>query len=143
MNNTYKLVGTLNFYSVLPAFVYPIFEKDGIFYLQITKDLSSINSYSEILKETDIKRIKFFNKNTKLVDIKKEYKVGDKCILAFQVDNDNIFVSCFTFFISYIKDFHTEDKLLKEEIDILIKDYNEAIEKDKFTNKYNTKKLKK
>jgi len=119
-DENYKFVGIINPFDIYPDFVYPIFEKNGKYYFQKTNN-TSITVFNEIKDNFRIEKIYLLNNEiASYINIKDQYSVGDEAIVAFQLEKDKIIISDIANFISYIKDFVTDDHILIEKIDTLL-----------------------
>ena len=121
-NNYYKLIGTINIFGIYPDFVYPVFERNGKYYLQHSED-NIIDYFIEIskIKRLNMTRYLKMNFNT---NINNNYTVGDNPIFAFQIDKNNIFISGIDDFIKFISCFETDDPVLSEQISEFIDNVN-------------------
>ena len=116
----YNLIGVITSLNDCADFVRPVFEYNGKYYFQYGKN-GVITNFKEIPKELK-KRVALLNQinistNTNL---KKEYTIGEDPIIVLRLDRKNYFLSDINNFISYIKEYKTEDEMLKEDIDTLI-----------------------
>lgn len=114
MKDNYRLTRVINIFGIYPDFVYPIFEKDGKYYLQHSEN-NAIDNF------IDISEKKRFNALPHLeikpnINIKDTYTLGDRPIYAFQIDKDNIFISEINDFIKFVSNFQTDDHVLTEQI---------------------------
>ena len=116
----YNLIGVITSLNDCADFVRPVFEYNSKYYFQYGKN-GVITNFKEIPKELK-NRVALLNQinistNTNL---KKEYTIGEDPIIVLRLDRKNYFLSDINNFISYIKEYKTEDEMLKEDIDILI-----------------------
>ena len=116
----YNLIGVISSLNECADFVRPVFEYNGKYYFQYGKG-GIIYTFKEIPKEFK-NRITLLNNinistNTK---IKKEYIIGDDPIIALRMNKENYFLSDIHNFMLFIKEYKTDDEILKEEIDTLI-----------------------
>lgn len=112
--NNYRLVGIINIFGIYPAFVYPIFEKDGKYYLQHS-EVNVIDCFVETSKNKRLSMVHYSEINPNL-NIKNIFTIGDEPIFAFQVDKNNVFISEIDDFIEFINIFQTDDHVLSEQI---------------------------
>lgn len=132
-NNYYKFVGVINFFGLYPDFVYPIFERDGKYYFQKTRN-TLITSFNEIKDNLRINMINFLDKETtKFINIKESYSIEDEAVVAFQTDKNEFLISDTSSFVSFISSFVTEDHILIEEIDGFL----DNVKRKKLTKKKN------
>lgn len=123
-NNNYKLVGIIDSLSDFPDFVRPVFEKEGKHYFQYGKN-GIICTFKEIPKEMSnrVLNLDDVKINTNM-EIKEMYTLGDNPVICFRLNKDTYFISDIDNFVPFIKEFNTDDDILKEEIDYLIDGIN-------------------
>lgn len=119
---TYLLYGFINLHAVFPAFVYPVFidDEDGSYYLEDGKDII-IHAFHKI-DQDDLIRLYRFSMGA--VDLKRQYKVGDKTVYAFMESPDKIIYGDeirVTAFLAEYKE-QTLDSLLIQEIEDFLRD---------------------
>jgi len=115
----YNLIGVIDSQYICASFVRPVFEYGGKRYFQYGKN-GIISIFKEIPKEFRNRIISFDQINVSTnTDLKKEFSVGDNPVIALRLDLKNYFLSDIDNFMEFIKEYQTEDELLKEEIDIL------------------------
>lgn len=122
-NDIYKLVGIINIFGIYPDFVYPIFERNGKYYLQHFQS-NAIDSFIETSKSKRLNMIRYLEINPN-INIKKIYTVGDKPIFAFQITKDNVFFSEIDNFVNFVSNFETDDHVLSEQISEFIDDFKQ------------------
>jgi len=109
----YKLVGALNIYEYTQDFVYPVFERDGLFYLIESKN-NKIKEFKLIINKNQLSKFYNFNSdNTTYTNTKKLYIVGDKVPYIFQTDKNKFLVLDLKTCLDFIKTFNTNDEVLK------------------------------
>lgn len=120
MQSNYKLVGILNLFDIVPDFVYPIFERDSQYYF-ITGDQEDLKTEGfEVVKDAAVKRI------IRLSDLKinefkqREFSKESNPIFAFQVSETEVYFGFFEEIKEFLKDFETEDEILKVTIEDFI-----------------------
>ena len=113
----YKLVGILNMFNLLPDFIYPIFEKDNKYYL-LTGDMKTktIETFKKV-KESKVDDITFI-KDMK-TNIKDEIilTISSSPIFGFQTSKDEVYFGKYEEMVKFLREFETDDKLLKEQIE--------------------------
>lgn len=119
---TYLLYGFINLHAVFPAFVYPVFvdDEDGSYYLEDGKDII-IHAFHKIDQDDLIGLYRF---SMGVVDLKRQYKVGDKTVYAFMESPDKIIYGDeirVTAFLAEYKE-QTSDSLLIQEIEDFLRD---------------------
>ena len=62
MASSYRLVGILNMFDVIPEFVYPVFEYEGNFFIQDRTSVNQILSFELLMNDNLIKSIIPLNK---------------------------------------------------------------------------------
>lgn len=111
----YKLIGFLNLFDVVPDFVYPVFESDGLYYFQdeyhgkIT-DFVLVKSsvHSMITKTSEYKQI---------LGIKKvELGIGSRSIYSFQIEKNKVVCGEDIFMLKFFQTYTTSNKAVKKEI---------------------------
>ena len=107
----YKLIGSLDIFGVLPDIIWPIFEKDGKYYFQHCENYITIEEFAEM--DYKCEEVVMIEEN---YPVKRYYKLGDEPVVAFKLDNDNIFFGTFDEFNLFIKDINIEDEMLLERI---------------------------
>ena len=116
----YNLIGVTTSLNNCADFVRPVFEYNGKYYFQYGKN-GVITNFKEIPKELKnrIALLNQINISTN-INLKKEYETGEDPVIALRLDRTNYFLSDINNFIKFIKEYKTEDEILKEDIDILI-----------------------
>ena len=94
--------------------------------MKITKINDSVlagKTYFEILDLLYSKNLDDVKINTNM-EIKEMYTLGDNPVICFRLNKDTYFISDIDNFVPFIKEFNTDDDILKEEIDYLIDGIN-------------------
>ena len=120
MVDEYKLVGFLNVFGIIPDFVYPVFEKNNIYYYQDgTK--TAIKRFIPI-KNNDISRISFFKEFQQLNFEAPSFvvKLNSPPLDAFQPNSDTIVCGTAPYLSEYLSTYNTDNKVLANEIESLI-----------------------
>lgn len=110
----YKLIGVINPDGHVPAFVYPIFENNGEWYLQLSSNYLEITKFYQVICPEGRTLITSPNK---LANIKDNYEVGDEPVIAFQANAENYFVGTYDEFIDFIKNIEIKNKKVSKKID--------------------------
>jgi len=127
----YNLIGVITSLNECADFVRPVFECNDKYYFQYGKN-GIINTFKEIPKQLKNRVILLNQINVSTnINLKKEYLVGDEPIIALRIDRKNYFISDINNFILFIKEYKTEDEMLKEDIDMLIDCVNRKNKKKK------------
>lgn len=111
----YRLIGFLNLFSVVPDFVYPVFENDGLYYFQdeyhgkvIDFVLVKSSVHSMITKTNEYKQI---------LGIKKAVlEIGSKSIYSFQIEKNKIVCGEDVDMLKFFQTYTTHNKAIKKEI---------------------------
>ena len=116
----YNLIGVISSLNECADFVRPVFESNGKYYFQYGRN-GVIYTFKEIPKEfkNRITLLNQINMSTNTA-LKKEYTIGDDPVIALRLDKENYFLSDIHNFMLFIKEYKTDDEILKEEIDTLI-----------------------
>ena len=120
-NKTFKLVGVINYFDIFPAFVVPIFicEQNGKKYMQEGEwGTLTLNNFYEIepyrdLRDGKVVLLENVNKND---FTSAEYTIDSKPVFIFQISANDYFVGDADSMKVFLKDYTTEDPILKEEI---------------------------
>jgi len=107
----YILKGIININDYYMDIVYPVFKKDGLFYMQKIKD-HKIENFELITNIKLLKKIKVFEKGITNNLTKQGYSVGSNAFYAFQTDDNDVFVSTIDGFIKFLKTMKINDSLL-------------------------------
>ena len=136
----YKPIGILNVLGSTPAEVNVVFSgRDNNLYCGFIDDKAKSDRkfiYDEFypLNAEKIERVKKFNElKCETHEIKEEYSIGDKVIIAYQIDENNVFVGEKDKYLSFLKQYKNtlninHDNLLSEEINETIKYYEFKID---------------
>lgn len=129
-NFQYKLIGALNLHGYTSDIVYPIYEKEGIYYFQNTKK-GIIESFSKIQTEFMISRIKHLtNENTNFVGVKRFYTIADKEPHIYQINSNAYFVSDLKNFIDFLKRTKITNLEVRMSVNSFIKEHECYLEKE-------------
>ena len=94
----YKLVGTLNYFDIVPDILYPIFQDtEGNFYFAYSDIIDGEEEYTikefQPVGEDSIPRIKFLsNTNNTTESVEEYYGIGDIIVQAIEESEDNIYI---------------------------------------------------
>ena len=120
MENKYKLVGFLNMFSVIPDFVYPVFEcdEDKKLYFQREEDKDLSKSLGFVLiKEDALDKVVFLEnmnhnqKNTQVIS-----SIHSELIFGFHVSENEVVFGNYEYFKNFFETFQTDKKFLINEI---------------------------
>lgn len=126
MVSSYRLVGILNMFDVIPEFVYPVFEYEGNFFIQDRTSVNQILSFELLMNDNLIKSIIPLNKfRITFPNQKVNYSDGDDVLIGFQLSEDELFLGNFEAFKEYAKDLQIEDEFMKVEIPYYIEEMNQ------------------
>lgn len=111
----YKLIGFLNLFGVIPDFVYPVFENDGLYYFQdeyhgkvIDFVLVKSSVHSMITKTNEYKQILGIRKAV--------LEIGSKSIYSFQIEKNKIVCGEDVDMLKFFQTYTTDNKAIKKEI---------------------------
>lgn len=123
-NKTFRLTGVLNPVGVIPGFALPVFtcEQDQKWYMEEgDEDTLTINSFFSIESYKSKKNV------VSLEDIKKNditaptLTIYSEPLFVFQISAEEYFIGYGEEMKAFLKDYKTEDVLLKEEIEDFMK----------------------
>lgn len=110
MYKTYKLIGFINLFDIVPDFVYPIFENGGQFYFQHGKS-NHIEEFVRVKHSVYDRIIPVPSDSSIFVSL------VSKPIYAFQYDINHIEHGTAEQLSAFLNNTQTEDLILKNEID--------------------------
>ena len=123
----YRLIGFLNIFDIIPDFLYPIFQNKDKYYFQDgcndkIKNFVPVKSsvYSMIRKSNEFKEI--IGESNVILTTKSDP------IYAFQIESEKIVCGESKYILEFFKTYSTNDKNLKEEIEDLKKELNNAVD---------------
>ncbi len=117
MNKSYKLVGYLNFFDIVPSIIYPIFaDNDNDLYWAFSSvdDYFCVYYYTEFLKlPTKYKKsVKFFkDTNTKLEIINEYYQLGDLVLAGIELSDNEAYIGSIDKYYEFITQY--KEKVIK------------------------------
>ncbi len=142
--NKYKLVGTLNYFDIIPEIILPVFQdEENNFYMAYSdssdEDLEkyTIKGFTPF-KEDDVIRIKFLsNANNEMEEVNEYYEVGDIIIQAMEENENSIYIGRIDKFSTHLENFVNTLKTEEEKnfFNEILGDYKSIVEE------MNTKKL--
>lgn len=119
-NETYKLVGFMNLFDIVPGFVYPVFQysEDHLFYFQdANEETLKVDGFC-LISDSHCSLITFFNDSIKTNEFSSiESSIGSKPIFAFQVSKDFVQIGFYKDLKKFFKSFKTTSSILQAEID--------------------------
>lgn len=116
MRETYKLVGILDLFGVVPNFVYPVFEKNGQYYFLVCdKNFKEIERF-EPVKDSCVSRIVYLSNLKTNMFQQTDFSKNSEPIFVFQLSEDEIFVAPISEAASFFETFKTENSILKKKI---------------------------
>lgn len=119
-NETYKLVGFMNLFDIVPDFVYPVFQssEDHLFYFQDANEETLTLDGFCLISDSHCSRITFFNDSIKTNKFSStESSIGSKPIFAFQVSKNFVQIGFYKDLKKFFKSFETTNSILRAEID--------------------------
>lgn len=112
----YRLIGFLNMFEIVPDFVYPVFRRENILYIQTgendqLKEYVALKPtiYSRIIRFSDIDTIRGIKKNTILTLLSRP-------LYAFQLKEKEIVCGNSGYILEFLKKYVSSDNILMEEI---------------------------
>lgn len=113
--NKYKLIGFWNMFDIIPDFVYPVFEKENVLYLQeLSEDLSlRYIRLRQDIYDFVLRWEKFDGDQT----LKEERIIESEPLYAFQNSEEEIVCGIDKTLYDYLIRYDTHDSILKEEIE--------------------------
>ncbi len=121
---TFKLVGVVNIIGVFPEFVMPVFvcEQDGKKYMQEGDEYTlTLNSFFEVESYALLKNVVYLNTVDKNEVTPTLYTINSKPVFAFQISNSAYFIGHADEMKEFLKNYDTENKVLKGIIEDFIK----------------------
>lgn len=116
MQETYKLVGILDLFGVVPNFVYPVFEKDSQYYFLVYDENAKKIGRFEPVKSSCISKIVFLSNLKTNMFQQTDFSKNSEPIFVFQLSEDEIFVAPISEAASFFETFETENSILKKKI---------------------------
>lgn len=123
-NKTFKLVGIINIFRIYPSFVFPVFvcQQDGKEYMQEgDENTLTLNSFFPIEQYRDLKNVVYLDTVNKNDFSPPVFTINSEPVFAFQVSEDNCFIGYAKQMKEFLKNFTTENEILKEEIEDFMK----------------------
>ena len=116
MQETYKLVGILDLFGVVPNFVYPVFEKDSQYYFLVYDENAKKIGRFEPVKSSCISKIVFLSNLKTNMFQQTDFSKNSEPIFVFQLSEDEIFVAPISEAACFFETFETENSILKKKI---------------------------
>lgn len=107
----YVLKGIINISDYNMDIVYPVFMRNGLFYLQKIKN-HKIENFELITNIKLLEKVKIFEKGITNNLINKHCSIGNNAFYAFQTDENDVFVSTIDSFIRFLKVIKVDDTVL-------------------------------
>ena len=111
----YKLVGTMNLYKSVPDFVYAIFKRDDKYYFENSDDSLEITSFEEVIGKDQISMIESLDSKSQIGNSKRRYYVGDEPIVAYQINEDEVFIGSAEEFFNFAEKEDIQQDFIKSE----------------------------
>ena len=112
-DKTFKLIGVLNLFSIVPDFVVPIFEceQDGKKYAQ------DLDSFFDITQYRDMQKTIYLEKITNINDFSESiFTIYSRSPFAFQLSDSDYFIGYAEDLAKFLKGFSTDEEILKKSI---------------------------
>ena len=117
MQEKYKLSGFINMFNVIPDFIFPVFEKKGIFFFETGDETTlKLEEFIEV-KQSCIDKIVFISNFKTNLSGEVEISLGSAPIFGFQVSEDYIFIGDFEEIKKFLMSYETDDEILKKQIE--------------------------
>lgn len=112
---TYRLVGFLNLFDIVPDFVYPVFENNDLYYFQDEHNGKIIDFV--LVKSSVYPMVTKTNEYKRVLGIKKTVlQIGSKSIYAFQIERGKIICGERMLMLKFFTTYSTNNEILKREI---------------------------
>lgn len=126
--NTYRIIGFLNMFDIIPDFVYPVFRSTNNQFLDklfIQSGENDKNFEFIPLKESIYHKVINYRELNKIrgITVTKEFTILDKPIYAFQINDKEMICGDSAKMIRFFKSYTVQDCILEEEI----KDFKKEI----------------
>lgn len=132
----YILVGFINLFDMVPDFVYPVFENDGLYYFQDEENGKIIDFV--LVKSSVYPMITKIEKYKQLLCIEKVIlQIGSKSVFAFQIEKSKIIFGEDVYMLEFFQKYATENKFIRKEIAV----FKETLSNSEEVNKYREKPL--
>lgn len=116
MQETYKLVGILDLFGVVPNFVYPVFEKNSQYYFLVCdKNFKEIERF-EPVKSSCISKIVFLSNLKTNMFQQTDFSKNSEPVFAFQLSENEVFIAPISEAANFFEAFKTENSILKKKI---------------------------
>ena len=119
MRKKYKLIGFINIIDTVPSFVIPIFQREGMYYTGVVNGKKLIIEFFAPLKESAWYKIVYLDKVENNLQNIVEMCTDSKPLFAFQSTKDYVFFGRIREMRKYLKNYETDDEMLREDIDYL------------------------
>ncbi len=111
MNKIYRLMGTMSNFKEENSFVYPIFEQGGDYYFEHSDSTLHIQSFEKVDGLDHISKIKRLEEDKVVGITKREYQVNEEAILAYQEDDNHLFIGTMDDMIAYYDNMNSSNPL--------------------------------
>lgn len=120
----YNFFGILNMFDICPDFVFPIFERNGIYFFEdVNEDTGKIKDFIPV-KQDAIYLIKS-SKNFKLSKtLDSSFSIGSLALIAFQLSDSYLRIGTISELKSFLLTYETEDKILNDEIQAFFEEFS-------------------
>lgn len=119
----YNFFGILNMFNICPDFVFPIFERNGIYFFEdVNEETGKIKGFVPV-KQDAIYLIKS-SENFKLSKtLDSSFSIGSLALIAFQLSDSYLQIGTISELKSFLSTYKTEDKILNDEIQAFFEEF--------------------
>lgn len=119
----YNFFGILNMFNICPDFVFPIFERNGIYFFEdVSEETGKIKGFVPV-KQDAIYLIKS-SENFKLSKtLDSSFSIGSLALIAFQLSDSYLQIGTVSELKSFLSTYKTEDKILNDEIQAFFEEF--------------------
>lgn len=121
----YRLVGFLNLFDVVPDFVYPVFENDGLYYFQDEKNGKIFDFV--LVKSSVYSMITKIDKYKQILGIEKAIlEIGSKSVFAFQIEKSKVVCGEDVYMLNFFQSYIAENEFIRKEIAVFKKELSNS-----------------
>lgn len=112
----YNFFGILNMFDICPDFVFPIFERNGIYFFEdVNEDTGKIKDFIPV-KQDAVRLIKKTDEFELSKIQSKYFCIGSPALVAFQVNESYLQIGTISELKVFLSTYETNDKILENEI---------------------------
>lgn len=122
----YKFGGILNMFDICPDFVFPVFERDGVYFFEdVNESTGKIEEFIPV-KEDAIRLVKRVEEFELSKTLNNSFSVGSLALVVFQLSDSYLQVGTIAELKNFLLTYETEDKFLNDEIQTFLEDYQKV-----------------